>query len=169
MTDRELLDHFSDLLISDPRLLSLQERELLSNLLQHTLHTNEDSAVTKSIARAVGETVAERMHEALGTSILQRLAAERLRATSTSTGFHSAKTPTALSSRATPTSTSAQKIWIWHRHLSLPPSPSPTSRIASSAWPSWPCSPWWQSAGRASCASRAHPCRRLRRAGSSWR
>ena len=87
MTDRELLDHFSDLLISDPRLLSLQERELLSNLLQHTLHTNEDSAVTKSIARAVGETVAERMHEALGTSILQRLAAERLRSTSNSTGF----------------------------------------------------------------------------------
>src|SRR5207253_9251377 len=29
------------------------------------------------IARAVGETVAGRMHEALGTSILQRLAAER--------------------------------------------------------------------------------------------
>jgi SM-20-related protein len=87
MTDRELLDHFSDVLISDPRLLSLQERELLSNLLQHTLHTDGDSAVTESIARAVGETVAERMHEALGTSILQRLAAERLRSTSNSTGF----------------------------------------------------------------------------------
>ncbi len=27
MTDREMLDHFSDVLISDPRLLSLQERE----------------------------------------------------------------------------------------------------------------------------------------------
>ncbi|HEV2717895.1 MAG TPA: 2OG-Fe(II) oxygenase [Terriglobales bacterium] len=87
MTDRELLDHFSDVLISDPRLLSLQERELLSNLLQRTLHTNGDSAVAESIARAVGETVAGRMHEALGTSILQRLAAERLRSTSNSTGF----------------------------------------------------------------------------------
>jgi Rps23 Pro-64 3,4-dihydroxylase Tpa1-like proline 4-hydroxylase len=76
MTDREMLDHFSDVLISDPRLLSLQERELLSNLLQLTHRVNGDHAVAETIARAVGETVAARMHEALGTSILQRLAEE---------------------------------------------------------------------------------------------
>ena len=77
MTDREMLDRFSDVLISDPRLLSLQERELLSNLLQLTHRINGDNTVAETIARAVGETVAGRMHEALGTSILQRLAAER--------------------------------------------------------------------------------------------
>jgi Rps23 Pro-64 3,4-dihydroxylase Tpa1-like proline 4-hydroxylase len=76
MTDREMLDHFSDVLISDPRLLSLQERELLSNLLQLTHRINGDNTVAETIARAVGETVAARMHEALGTSILQRLAEE---------------------------------------------------------------------------------------------
>src|SRR5439155_1376976 len=70
-------DRFSDVLISDPRLLSLQERELLSNLLQLTHRINGDNTVAETIARAVGETVAGRMHEALGTSILQRLAAER--------------------------------------------------------------------------------------------
>ena len=87
MTDREMLDHFSDVLISDPRLLSLQERELLSNLLQRTLHINGDNGIAETIARAVGETVAGRMHEALGTSILQRLAAERLASTSNGAQF----------------------------------------------------------------------------------
>src|SRR5206468_12326650 len=53
MTDREMLDHFSDVLISDPRLLSLQERELLSNLLQRTLHINGDNGIAETIARAV--------------------------------------------------------------------------------------------------------------------
>ncbi len=86
MTDREMLDHFSDVLISDPRLLSLQERELLSNLLQRTLHINGDNGIAETIARAVGETVAGRMHEALGTSILQRLAA-RLASTPNRAGF----------------------------------------------------------------------------------
>jgi hypothetical protein len=65
MTDREMLDHFSDVLISDPRLLSLQERELLSNLRQLTHRINDDNTVAETIARAVGETVAGRMHEAL--------------------------------------------------------------------------------------------------------
>jgi len=90
MTDREMLDHFSDVLISDPRLLSLQERELLSNLLQRTLHINGDNGIAETIARAVGETVAGRMHEALGTSILQRLAARlaaRLASTPNRAGF----------------------------------------------------------------------------------
>jgi len=87
MTDREMLDHFSDVLISDPRLLSLQERELLSNLLQLTHRVNGDNTVAETIARAVGETVAARMHEALGTSILQRLAAERSPSTSNRAQF----------------------------------------------------------------------------------
>src|SRR5205807_616844 len=86
MTDREMLDRFSDVLISDPRLLSLQERELLSNLLQLTHRINGDNTVAETIARAVGETVAGRMHEALGTSILQRLAA-RLASTPNRAGF----------------------------------------------------------------------------------
>ncbi len=87
MTDREMLDHFSDVLISDPRLLSLQERELLSNLLQLTHRVNGDNTAAETIARALGETVAARMHEALGTSILQRLAAERSPSTSNRAQF----------------------------------------------------------------------------------
>jgi hypothetical protein len=57
MTDREILNHFSDELISDPRLLSLQERELLS-VLQLTHRSQGDNAVAEMIARAVGTTVA---------------------------------------------------------------------------------------------------------------
>src|SRR5437879_7318426 len=87
MTDREMLDHFSDVLISDPRLLSLQERELLSNLLQLAHRFNGDDNVAETIARAVGETVAGRMHEALGSSILQRIAAERTASTSNTAQF----------------------------------------------------------------------------------
>jgi len=87
MTDREMLDHFSDVLISDPRLLSLQERELLSNLLQLAHRFNGDNNVAETIARAVGETVAGRMHEALGSSILQRIAAERTASTSNTAQF----------------------------------------------------------------------------------
>src|SRR5207244_9344121 len=47
----------------------------------------ETIMLAETIARAVGETVAGRMHEALGSSILQRIAAERTASTSNTAQF----------------------------------------------------------------------------------
>ncbi len=57
MTAREILDGLSETLMCDERILSVPERELLTNLLQRT-QTNgstRDNAVAETIARAVGE------------------------------------------------------------------------------------------------------------------
>jgi len=75
MTAREILDGLSETLMCDERILSVPERELLTNLLQRT-QTNgstRDNAVAETIARAVGETIAQRAYGILGNSITQRL------------------------------------------------------------------------------------------------
>jgi SM-20-related protein len=79
MTPREILDSFSETLMQDERILSTQERSLLSTLLQHA---NADSggqtpetrqAVRSVVAAAVGETVAQRAFSILGGSIVERI------------------------------------------------------------------------------------------------
>ena len=75
MTAREILDGLSETLMRDERILSVQERELLANLLQHakTNESTRDNAVAETIALAVGETIAQRAYGILGNSITQRL------------------------------------------------------------------------------------------------
>jgi SM-20-related protein len=78
MTPKEILDSFSETLMQDERILSTQERSLLSTLLQHanakggqTPETRQ--AVQSVIASAVGETVAQRAFSVLGGSIVERM------------------------------------------------------------------------------------------------
>jgi Rps23 Pro-64 3,4-dihydroxylase Tpa1-like proline 4-hydroxylase len=75
MTSRELMDSFYESLMWDERILTARERELLIGLLQRTRANanGEELAVQRSIAQAVGETVAQRAYEALGESITRRL------------------------------------------------------------------------------------------------
>jgi len=78
MTPKQILDSFSETLMQDERILSVQERALLANLLQHAKtasheddHTHQ--AVRAVIASAVGETVAQRAFSVLGASIVERI------------------------------------------------------------------------------------------------
>jgi len=75
MTAREMIDSLSETLMCDERILSVQERELLANLLQRakTNGSTRDNAVAETIALAVGETIAQRAYGILGNSITQRL------------------------------------------------------------------------------------------------
>jgi Rps23 Pro-64 3,4-dihydroxylase Tpa1-like proline 4-hydroxylase len=80
MTAQEILANLSGTLMDDERILSVRERELLTSLLQHTrTHSGaRDNAVTESIARAVGEVIAQRAYGILGSNIAQRLLDESL-------------------------------------------------------------------------------------------
>lgn len=73
MTSREMIDSFYESLMSDERILNARERELLTNLLQRTRANGGNPAVTRTIAQAVGEIVAQRAYETLGESITRRL------------------------------------------------------------------------------------------------
>ncbi len=80
MTAKQILDSFSETLMRDERILSPQERELLMSLLQNSravsgIDPQTQSAVTAAIARAVGETVAQRAFALLGTSIVEQILA----------------------------------------------------------------------------------------------
>ncbi len=80
MTAKQILDSFSETLMRDERILSPQERELLMSLLQNSRAVSgsdpqTQSAVTAAIARAVGETVAQRAFALLGSSIVEQILA----------------------------------------------------------------------------------------------
>jgi Rps23 Pro-64 3,4-dihydroxylase Tpa1-like proline 4-hydroxylase len=78
MTPKEILDSFSATLMQDDRILSTQERALLTTLLQHarlTAGRNRETqeAVRAVIAGAVGETVAHRAFSVLGANIVEQI------------------------------------------------------------------------------------------------
>jgi Rps23 Pro-64 3,4-dihydroxylase Tpa1-like proline 4-hydroxylase len=78
MTPKQILDSFSTTLMQDERILSAQERALLTALLQHakaaTGRNREiQEAVDAIIAQAVGETAAHRAFSVLGGSIVERI------------------------------------------------------------------------------------------------
>jgi SM-20-related protein len=80
MTAKQILDSFSETLMQDERILSPQERELLTSLLQNSRivsgsDPNTQSAVTAAVARSVGETVAQRAFALLGGSIVEQILA----------------------------------------------------------------------------------------------
>ena len=75
MMPSEILDSLSDTLLSDERILTLRERELLASLLERAraqMGTIEP-ALCDLIARTVGEIVAQRAYGVLGESITRRL------------------------------------------------------------------------------------------------
>jgi Rps23 Pro-64 3,4-dihydroxylase Tpa1-like proline 4-hydroxylase len=78
MTPKQILDSFSETLMQDERILSVQERALVASLLQHAktaAGTNPETheAVRSVIASAIGETVAQRAFAVLGGSIVERI------------------------------------------------------------------------------------------------
>jgi hypothetical protein len=78
MTAKQILDAFSETLMQDDRILSPRERELLGSILQNskTVSSPEfQSAVTATIGRSVGETVAQRAFALLGGSIVEQIVA----------------------------------------------------------------------------------------------
>lgn len=80
MTAKQILDAFSEALMQDERILSPRERELLMSLLQNSRAVSSSnpetqSAVNSTIARSVGETVAQRAFALLGGSIVEQILA----------------------------------------------------------------------------------------------
>src|ERR1700693_3921600 len=80
MTAKQILDTFSETLMQDERILSPRERELLMSLLQNSRAVSSSNpetqaAVTATIARSVGETVAQRAFALLGGSIVEQILA----------------------------------------------------------------------------------------------
>lgn len=79
MTAKQILDSFSQTLIQDERILSPQERQLLISLLHNAKvpgsNPEVQSAVASTIARSVGETVAQRAFTLLGSSIVEQILA----------------------------------------------------------------------------------------------
>jgi Rps23 Pro-64 3,4-dihydroxylase Tpa1-like proline 4-hydroxylase len=78
MTPKQILDSFSETLMLDERILSAQERALVSTLLQHAktataTNSQTEEAVRTVIASAVGEIVAQRAFGVLGGSIVERI------------------------------------------------------------------------------------------------
>jgi Rps23 Pro-64 3,4-dihydroxylase Tpa1-like proline 4-hydroxylase len=78
MTPKQILDSFSETLMRDERILSAQERSLITNLLQHAkvaagASPETQEAVRTVIASAIGETVAQRAFTVLGSSIVERI------------------------------------------------------------------------------------------------
>ncbi len=78
MTSKQILDSFSETLMKDERILSAQERALITTLLQHAKTASAASpetqeAVRRIIASAVGETVAQRAFAVLGSSVVERI------------------------------------------------------------------------------------------------
>jgi Rps23 Pro-64 3,4-dihydroxylase Tpa1-like proline 4-hydroxylase len=80
MTSKQIFDAFSETLMQDERILSPQERELLTNILQNSKtvsggNPETQSAIAATIAQSVGETVAQRAFTLLGRSIVEQILA----------------------------------------------------------------------------------------------
>jgi 2OG-Fe(II) oxygenase superfamily len=75
VTTKELLDIFPETLLQDDRILSARERELLANVLRQarTYDQVPGNRIAETLARAIGETVAQRAFSVLGERVLQGL------------------------------------------------------------------------------------------------
>ncbi|HEY1658857.1 MAG TPA: 2OG-Fe(II) oxygenase [Candidatus Sulfotelmatobacter sp.] len=81
MTSKQILDSFSERLISDERILSSRERELVMALLQNAKiaaggNREVQTAVLEAVRRSVGETVAQRAFALLGSSIVEQIVSQ---------------------------------------------------------------------------------------------
>jgi Rps23 Pro-64 3,4-dihydroxylase Tpa1-like proline 4-hydroxylase len=93
MIPKQILDSFSETLMQDERILSMQERALLATLLRHakaaiTENHEIQEAVHAVISSAVGETVAQRAFSVLGGSIVERILESGPISSTTSTNLH---------------------------------------------------------------------------------
>jgi Rps23 Pro-64 3,4-dihydroxylase Tpa1-like proline 4-hydroxylase len=131
MTAREMIDGLSGTLLSDERILSVPERELLASLLQRTRTqvSAPNNAVAEAITRTVGEIIAERALGVLGESITQQLLQQQLPGSSGIVPIRAGTPPVPPPSPAPPDSSPR------------PPSTSPPSHIRAGTPPVPPPSP----------------------------
>jgi len=74
MTGKEIMDSLSDALLSDERIFTPHEKELLANLLERVPKGNgHEHTLSEAVAAAVGETIARRAYALIGSNIAQRL------------------------------------------------------------------------------------------------
>src|SRR5882724_5614380 len=75
MNTSESINVLSDVLLEDERIVSLDEREFLADLLRHSENNPNESTpeVTRAIARIAGEIVVQRAGSLVGDSILRKL------------------------------------------------------------------------------------------------
>lgn len=77
VTAQEMIDSLPTALMQDERILSAGERELLANILRHARNQSvSGSKVAETMARAIGETIAQRAFSVLGEGILRALEAQ---------------------------------------------------------------------------------------------
>jgi Rps23 Pro-64 3,4-dihydroxylase Tpa1-like proline 4-hydroxylase len=134
MTAREMIDGLSGTLLSDERILSVPERELLASLLQRTKTQVSalNNAVAEAIARTVGEIIAERALGLLGESITQQLLQQEL---SWSSNFPTRSVPIRAGTPPVPPPSPPPDS------TPRPPSTSPPSHIRAGTPPVPPPSP----------------------------
>ena len=137
MTAREMIDSLSGTLLRDERILSVPEKELLANLLQRTRTQSNtlENAVADSIARSVGELIAERALSVLGASMTEQLLSQELTsfakpANGNLPAIHAGSPPTTPApmpgSSPRPPGTSPPPISLGSPPIS-PPAPTPGS------------------------------------------
>jgi Rps23 Pro-64 3,4-dihydroxylase Tpa1-like proline 4-hydroxylase len=78
MTPKQILDSFSETFLQDERILSEQERSLLTALIQHANAASSSNVQTRDAVRSVisssvGEIIAQRAFGVLGSSIVGRI------------------------------------------------------------------------------------------------
>ena len=75
MNTSESFDLLSDVLLDDERIVSIDEREFLADLLRHSENNPKEAnpEVTRAIARIAGEIVVQRAVSLVGDGILRRL------------------------------------------------------------------------------------------------
>src|SRR3954454_18224904 len=75
MTSQQLFANLSEVLVQDEEMLSSNERELLANVLQRAKSLGEfvNDDILQVIASAVGDTIAERAMEKLGSHISRQI------------------------------------------------------------------------------------------------
>ncbi len=139
MTASEILDGISETLMQDERILSVPERELLTNLLQQAKacagsRRELQHAVTETIARAIGETVAQRAFAVLGTHILNQMLVEiQEPASSGSALYETAKTGPRPPQPSPPSPSPGSALYETAKTGPRPPQPSPPSPSPGSA------------------------------------
>ncbi len=80
MNTNERLDVLSDVLLEDERIVSLDEREFLADLLRHSENDPNKSnpEITQAIARIAGEIVMQRAGTLVGDCIRRRFTTKKL-------------------------------------------------------------------------------------------
>lgn len=138
MTPKQILDSFSQTLLHDDRVLSTQERALLTAIVHHANvasigNQQTQDAVRAVIASSVGEIVAQRAFAVLGGSIVEQIlqeggslsSLERAHMSTEYLGPKDPQPPTSPGPRPAPLAPSGPQTPTEPLTIPMPPSPGP--------------------------------------------